>query len=201
MNRIRRYLACVTGVGLLAFVLAITPAGPAIANSMKPLLVEVVNNAAAPVPVTATRFVADRVVLAGTFVPSPICTGPVNLVRVFPDATADTLPFVVPAGKVLVITDVQGKIEESVPWAAGEIGLFRVVITDGTQQTHFEVHGEVSSNVAASAGLLVVDTHFQSGRLAGSGMSICVGAGVSSGTTGKAALAIGAEVQGYLIDQ
>lgn len=189
-------IATVIGLGLIV---SVTGADPVTAESPKPVVV--VNDATAPVPVTAMRSVADRVVLAGTFVPSPVCTGQVNLVRVFPDATADTTPFVVPAGKVLVITDVQGKIEESVPWAAGEIGLFRVFITDGTQETSFEVHGEVSSNVAALAGLLVVDTHFQAGRLAGPGMSICVGARVDSGTSSKAAIAIGAEVQGYLIDQ
>ncbi len=44
MNRFRRYLLCGAGVSLLALLVTLTPAGPAIASSMKPLLVEVVNN-------------------------------------------------------------------------------------------------------------------------------------------------------------
>jgi hypothetical protein len=92
----RRYLSVAVGLGLLLIVLSFTNAGPALAQTFKPVMSFIVNDSANPVPVTGTVIVRDA--------NAPELQPFRALVRHgFPTANVQTLITTVPAGKRLVI--------------------------------------------------------------------------------------------------
>lgn len=100
--------AAVAAAGLLVLTLALTTDGARVAaQGMKPLLVQIMNTAAEPVPVVSS---VDRVLLREQLAPTGICpTATHEVQRVLPDGTFGG-SFIVPPGKKLVLTDLEAII-------------------------------------------------------------------------------------------
>ena len=106
-KRWSRYLGCAAGVGLITMVLMGTPAGPAIAQGLKPISALIVNGETNPVPVRGVgltrvgRPASDLVQLQWGGI-SQQC-----FVRQLPTAELEPHCYTPPSGHSLVITDVQ----------------------------------------------------------------------------------------------
>lgn len=152
--QLRRALALAAGVGLTAIVLTATGAGPAIAQGAKPLLTLIVNEASNPVPVQTVgstlthlgRPVADLVHLR--WVDTPEC-----FKRLTANAVVDADCYQVPAGRTLLITDVQWQVVQF-PGSSINFWLYSGL----TGETLF-----AASAVAGIQGYAVGDHHFQTG--------------------------------------
>ena len=169
---------------------------------MKPLLVQVTNTAAEPVPVTTVVPAADRVLLEFLGFTNNACPeSTVPLSRILPDGTVDDA-FLVPAGRMLVLTDLEGLIRPNanVGWVAGEVGGLNVQTNSQSPRTFLRAYGPFT-NEAVSMGFAFVSTHVQSGAVVGPLFSICVFANVSHANGGGVAEVNEARVHGYLISE
>ena len=92
----RRYVGAAVGLGFLLIVLSITNAGPALAQTFKPVMALIVNDAANPVPVTGTVIVRDANAPERQPFSAVVQHG-------FPTTNVQRLITTVPAGKRLVI--------------------------------------------------------------------------------------------------
>jgi len=75
---------------------------------------------------------ADRVMLeyrGGVNEPCPVASYPMT--RVFPDGT-NVAAFTVPPGMVLVVTDLEGIVRETVTWTAGRVAALTAFSTAGS---------------------------------------------------------------------
>jgi hypothetical protein len=197
MNTLKACLAAAAGVIVLTATLALTDGGKAAAQSMKPLLVQVTNTIAEAVPVRTVLPAADRVLLeyrGGSGEPCPLSTSPVT--RVLPDGT--TVPhFAVPAGRMLIVTDVVGVVRPGIPWTAGFAALLRVG-TNLPQAPALRAYEPLTS-AAVAAEVAVVREHLQSGFVVGPQANVCVSAGVQHGSGGGIAQLVQVRLIGYLI--
>jgi hypothetical protein len=100
MNRIVRFLAVTASVGAAATVLSFTSAGPALAQTFKPVMSLIVNDTAHPVPVVDVRPPAPAAEPFQYYVSSFI---------------PESLRLVVPANKRLVIEFYSGFVDTLVP--------------------------------------------------------------------------------------
>jgi hypothetical protein len=99
----RRHLGIAAGLGLLLVVLSVTNAGPALAQTFKPVMSLIVNDSANPVPVTGTMVVRD----ANAPALQPFrAQASIQLTGSFPLPRPETVIATVPAGKRLVIEDI-----------------------------------------------------------------------------------------------
>ena len=105
-----------------------------------------------------------------------------------------------PAGRLLVITDLEGIIRPGIPWTAGQVGGLNVLINSQFPRMFLRAHGPLTSE-AVSAGMVFMSTHAESGVVVGPLLSICVAANVSHPNGGGAADVGQARLQGYLISE
>jgi hypothetical protein len=192
-------LGALAGLIVASAMLTLTDSGKAAAQSMKPLMVQIVNSVQEPVPVTTVLPPADRVLLewrGGSGDPCPEFA--LAVARVFPDGTA--VPnFAVPAGRMLVVTDVSGVVSEgAVPWTAG-YGATLTVGTNLVPSTLALRVREALTSAAVSAEVAFVQEHLQSGFVVGPNLYICLSAGVQHGSGGGVANVSQARLTGYLI--
>jgi hypothetical protein len=102
------FIGLAAGVGMIAIVLTGTSAGPAIAQTFKPMMSFIINDANSPVPVRTVgsnvahvgRPVSDIVQL--TWDSSDSC-----FVRQLPGGVLESNCYIPPSGRTLVVTDVQ----------------------------------------------------------------------------------------------
>jgi hypothetical protein len=199
MKTLKACLAAAAGLIVLTATLTLTGSGKAAAQSMKPLLVEVTNTIAAAVPVRAVLPAADRVQLeyrGGSGEPCASFGSPVT--RVLPDGT--TVPdFAVPAGRMLILTDVVGVVRPGIPWTAG----FAAVLNVGTNLSPSPVLRayEPLTPEAVSAEVAFVREHLQSGFVVGPNVNVCVSAGLQHGFGGGTAQVVQVRLSGYLMDE
>jgi hypothetical protein len=118
---------------------------------------------------------------------------------VFPDGTRET--FVVPAGKAFVVTDIEGDVREKsgAGWFVGGIGILTATLTGTVANQYVRARGQIDSD-AATAGIVTVKLHLQSGVVADSGASVCLSA-VMLTKNGVHTAQVGTDVRvhGYLI--
>jgi hypothetical protein len=198
MNTLKPYLGAGAAVLALTATLTLTDSGKVAAQSMKPLLVQVTNTIAEAVPVRTVLPVADRVLLewrGGSGDPCPDFALPVA--RIMPDGTV--VPgFAVPAGRMLILTDVDGIVRPGIPWTAG----FAATLNVGTNQAApgpvLRVHEPLTPE-AVSAEVAVVREHLRSGFVIPSQVNVCVSAGLQHGSGGGVAHVTQARLLGYLI--
>jgi hypothetical protein len=132
--------------------------------------------------------------------PPPSCS--VGTTRVFPDGSKDTSAFVVPTGKVLILTDIDGTIKEDIPWAVGDaVHLTALVKGPSNQEAVAFTASLVLSSESANSGITVVSSHSQSGGLVGAGTTLCLTASWARPTSGGAANVGMAHLHGYLINE
>ena len=119
--------------------------------------------------------------------------------RVLPDGTQES--FVVPLGKALVITDLEGEITKktSVAWPEGSIGYLTATVTGAVANQTVRARAAITAD-AVSAGIATMKLHLQSGVVADSGAVICLRALVVSSTfSGTANVGTDVRLHGYLI--
>src|SRR5262245_41456674 len=106
---------------------------------------------------------------------SPPTSCNVGVTRVFPDGSKDTSSFVVPAGKILIITDIKGVIGENITWFAGDVITLRaLVIGPSNQEVEILSASGVLSSDSENSEVTAVDSHSQSGALVGPGKAVCL---------------------------
>ena len=173
MNTLKACLGAAAGLVVLTLTFTLTESGKAAAQGMKPLLVQVANTAAEPVPVTTVVPAADRVLLEFRGFTNSACPGStVPLSRILPDGTVDDA-FSVPAGRMLVLTDLEGIIRPGIPWTAGQVGRLNVRLNSQSPRTFLRAYGPLT-NEAVSEGMVFMSTHVESGAVVGPFFSICV---------------------------
>jgi hypothetical protein len=202
MKRLMPFLVASAGVLLLALTLILTNAGQVIGQSTESQLVEVINSRAKPVPVVATPVAADYVTLEDDFGQDGGCEFGTSTERIFPDGTRE--PFVVPRGRVLVLTDMQGAVSARYPivWTTAHVGFIATLgatIQGVGQPQYFEARAQVNG-AAVSAQILPLEFHLQTGVVAGPGSIVCLRGSLGKANSGFAANAR-ARFQGYLMDQ
>jgi hypothetical protein len=147
--------------------------------------------------------VDDFVTLVRSFASGrgPCTDGLVPTNRVFPDGTLEA--FVVPAGKALVLTDLEGEITKklSAYWPVGSVGHLTAVVTGAVANQTVRARTEIDA-AAESAGIATMKLHLQTGVVADSGAAVCLSASVVY-STGVSSANVGADVRlhGYLIAQ
>jgi hypothetical protein len=198
MKTLKACFAAAAGLIVLTATLTLTDSGKAAAQ-MKPLLVQVTNTLAEAVPVRTVLPAADRVQLeyrGGSGEPCPSFASPVT--RVLQDGTA-VPDFAVPAGRLLILTDVVGVVRPGIPWTAG----FAAVLNVGTNLPLGPVLRayEPLTPEASSAEVAFVREHLQSGFNVGPNLNVCVSAGLQHGFGGGTAQVVQARLIGYLIDE
>jgi hypothetical protein len=190
--------AAAAGTIVLTATLALTDGGKAAAQSMKPLLVQVTNTIAEAVPVRTVLPAADRVLLeyrGGSGEPCPSFASPVT--RILPDGTL-VPDFAVPAGRMLILTDVVGVVRPGIPWTAGFAAVLNVATNQPPPAAVLRVYEPLAPE-AVSAEVAVVGEHLQSGFVVGSQVNVCVSAGLQHGFGGGTAQVVQARLVGYLI--
>lgn len=198
MHILRRSLAIVGGLSILTLSFTLTSAGQAVAQGMKPLLVHVINTAETAVPVTVVGS-HEPVQLALSFEDDTECSGGTRPVRrILPDGSI-VAPFSVPEGKVLVLTDLDGVIDEDVPWTVGHIANLSVSAT-GFTSALLRASTPITAD-AVSSRILSMSTHLQSGALIGAGNAICVSASAIQPGGFAIAGVVRSDMRGYLIPE
>ena len=200
MNTMRTCLAAAAGLIILTLSLTFTGSGSAFAQGMKPLLVQVMNTSAEPIPVTPVVPAADRVMLeyhGGGNEPCSVGTFPVS--RIFPDGTS-TPAFSVPAGKMLVLTDLEGIIRQDpgLLWTVGLVGDLAAIQNTPFPKPTLRAFAPLTSE-AVSGEMVSMGVHLQSGVVMGPNVTVCVVATVIFPNGGGVADVVRALLQGYLI--
>jgi hypothetical protein len=127
-----------------------------------------------------------------------VCPGGKNFRRVLPDGTVIGETFVVPAGKVLVATDLNARIKESTNgWAFAEIGNVSLS-TDNS--TVYRASVAIPPD-GKSAGSMAINSTITSGALISGEEPLCAHALVSSDSGSASVLINSILVYGYLIDE
>jgi hypothetical protein len=120
---------------------------------------------------------------------------------VFPDGSEEV--FVVPAGKALVLTDLEGEITKklSAAWPIGSVGHLTARLTGAVENQVVRARAQINAD-AVSAGIAAMELHLQSGVVADSGAAVCLSASVVY-STGVSSANVGTDVRlhGYLIDR
>ena len=188
----------VVAAGLLVLLLALTTDGARVAaQGMKPLLVQVVNTVAEPVPVVSP---VDRVVLriqGGP--PTGVCPNFAREVqRLLPDGTA-VPSYTVPPGKMLVVTDLVGIVrrQTNVPWSVGDVATITAFFGSLTSYA-IRAHGGIDAGAVATD-IVSVSVHLESGGVIGENFPVCLAESISVENGFKAADLQEALLHGYLI--
>ena len=191
-------MSTLAAAGLLVLVLALSDGGRVAAQGMKPLLVQVMNTAAEPVPVVSA---AERVVLrtqGGP--PSGVCPNFAREVqRILPDGTV-LQSYAVPPGKMLVLTDLEAFLQQrqGLPWSAGDVASVSTFFGTNVGSTVIHAYGPLTAE-AVSAEVVAVSNHLQSGGVIGPNYAVCVAAGISRANGGYATDLAVARLHGYLL--
>ena len=161
-------------------------------------------NASNTAQLSATVAVDDLVMLQRRFTSGRgPCTGelgvPTN--RVFPDGTQEL--FVVPAGKALVLTDLEGEITKNLnaAWFVGSIGVLTATLTGAVANQTVRARAQIDGD-ALSASIVTIKLHLESGAVADSGAAVCLSAIVVEKMGFRSAnLGTDVRVYGYLIER
>ena len=200
MKRFKEVFFAAIALGALTLTLTLTSTGQAIAQGMKPMLVQIINTATNPVPVVPVISAADRVQLEiGS---DPACNGSSrSFRRIFADGSVEQ-PFAVPAGKVLIITDLQGTVRRFADnmFPAGRIASLVVSVGTEPDQPRFAARAAITAD-AESSGIITVEAHSETGIAGGSNGLLCAGAAVLSHGGVNLASVDRASVQGFLIPE
>jgi len=140
---------------------------------------------------------ADRVMLeyrGGVNEPCPVASYPMT--RVFPDGT-NVAAFTVPPGMVLVVTDLEGIVRETVTWTAGRVAALTAFSTAGSSP-RIRAYAPLITE-AVFGGVVSMNVHLQSGVVIGPNLNVCVSASVFTQNGFTAAAVSQALLQGYLI--
>jgi hypothetical protein len=201
MKPFARSLIAAAGAVLLGLTLVFTGAGQAVAQGMKPLLVEITNTTANPVPVLPIASAAERVQLEtfGAPDPTPCTVGAQPVRRLFPDGSI-VAPFTVPDGKVLVLTDLSGVVREDVPWGQGLIATLTANMDNGASLSRLSARAQLNADAVAST-IMPLSTHLENGVLGGAGTPVCISAAVLFSNGFGIAGVNSAQIQGYLISE
>jgi hypothetical protein len=153
-SRWRRYVAAAAGIGLIAIVLSGTSAGPAIAQTFKPVMALIVNDVNNPVP---TRVVGSTLTHVGrpvsdivqlTWNSSDTC-----FKRQSPAGVLESDCYIPPNGRSLVITDVQWRAHYGVLSRPGAYGDVVFVLPSGTIAYSFSALIDAEQFVSGFQGL------------------------------------------------
>lgn len=208
------------GMVVGALMIAFSPAALSEA-ALKPLQAVVVNDASQPVPVTATQPlpvtviggtkthlgvpVQDHVMLASVGGPP---TGPCGrgseLARMLPDGTSVSSSFVVPAGRTLVVLDVNAVVEagSASGFPAGSTVTAALVIATNMNSTLAPVTTDGVLITTAGIVQAAVSTSLTAGAIFGPGQQPCLRADVRAGLGGydqSHRISSGSGVRGYLL--
>ena len=186
--------------GLTVLMLALTDGGRVAAQGMKPLLVQVMNTTAEPIPVVSP---VERVVLRNQGgPPTGICPDNADreVERVFPDGTR-SLSFTVPPGKVLVLTDLEAFLQErnGLSWNAGDVAFAKVASGNAIFPV-ITARGALTA-AAVSAGVVTAGVHLESGGGIGPNLPPCISWGIHRANGFYAADLSEVELHGYLVDE
>jgi hypothetical protein len=197
MNKLLKATAVAT-VGSMVLMLALSTDGArAVAQGMKPLLVQITNTTAEPVPVISA--VDHVLLLMQSGAPTGDCPDFAHEVRrVLPDGTI-VAPFTVPPGKRLVLTDLQAVVREqfNVPWSVGDIASVDAFV-GSVSSTVIRAFGPVNGDAVANK-IVYASVHLQSGGVIGSNSAVCLAQRIDIPSGGKAARLQQARLHGYLI--
>ena len=131
---------------------------------------------------------------------SAVCPqGTLPVSRIFPDGTV-VPSFTVPAGRMLVLTDLEGVVRENIPWTVGWVASLDALMASDPSRLLLRASGQVNS-AAASGGTLPVSEHLQSGVVVGANLDVCVRAIVTFANGFGVARVSQARLQGYLISE
>ena len=183
--------------GLSVLMLGLNSDGSrALAQAMKPLLVQVVNTSTEPIPVVSH---VERIVLEMLPFPSDgDCPYGHSVRRVLADGTF-VQPFTVPPGKMLVLTDLQGIVLKQSVWNVGEIATVSARADSSLPGVAIRASAPVNADAALS-NIVSVSAHLQSGGIIGPNLPVCVDTGVVfEGGAVRTARLQEARLHGYLI--
>lgn len=145
---------------------------------------------------------ADHVTLVNAVVDTGPCFSGRTTVRVLPDGTK--VPFVVPPGRVLLLTDMQGIVSQLYPalWNANHVGRVVTLRARGANQNNYQILEATAplTSGAIAAGIAPVEIHLTSGVVMGPGSTVCVNASIMQSNGGFAAVGE-ARLQGILLDE
>jgi hypothetical protein len=122
------------------------------------------------------------------------------LFRVWPDGSPASEPFTVPAGRLLVITDVEWTVDAlavGLPLTPGETVRTRLQIGSGT--TFNQVFLSRSVEVGSERGRVTGSDQLTTGFVVASNTAICPGSAEFNSATVKSARLIELVLRGYLI--
>jgi hypothetical protein len=192
--------SAIAAAGSVVLMLALTTDGAsAVAQGMKPLLVQIVNTATEPVPVVTA---VERVMLRTQGgAPTGVCPDFTREVqRIMPDGTS-VPSFTVPAGKLLTLTDLAGIVrrQTNVPWSVGDVAAISALLGSSSLPA-IRAHGRVDAG-AVAADIVSVSVHLESGGVFGQNVPVCLAEAIIVENGFKAADLQEASLHGYLIDQ
>jgi hypothetical protein len=153
-NRWRRYVGLAAGVGLIAVVLTSTSAGPAIAQTFKPVMAFITNDVNSPVPVRTVASNLSHVGRPANDLLQLIWNGSTCFVRQAPTGVPEPDCYLPESGRTAVITDIYWRTPTSSP--AGAPHLFILAIRN--QRPTF-----VGSTLVLMDGLVFGDRSLQAG--------------------------------------
>jgi len=183
----KRYLGLAVGLGLLLIVLSVTNAGPALAQTFKPVMSFITNDTAHPVPVVGTVDARD---VDGV--------GARNVVNVSVNVNMGggsgtcANAVVVPAGKRLVIEHLSAGVLATAPAKPVSIGIIQA------GSTHFLVQAPINNSTPVSS----ISTNYNFGVASEhmhvySDVNITACVGLTSATSDD----VRVEINGYLTDR
>ena len=190
----KQALSLLVSTGLLVLVFALTAGNTGQASG--------VPNASTTAQLNATVAADDLVMLQRRFAAGRgACTDALGLPtnRVFPDGTQEL--FVVPAGKALVVTDLEGEVIKNpqAGWSTGSIGVLTATLTGAVANQTVRARAQINAE-ALSGGIVTTKLHLESGVVADSGASVCLRASVvHSNGSGTAYVGTDVRLYGYLI--
>lgn len=140
------------------------------------------------------QFPVDHVTLVGAN--DATCTGASEATATLsPSGAFGSVPFTVPSGRVLVITDISATVTENVAFVEGAFAILGLRIA-APERTIFTKAVEISAAVALE-GVVAIDGHSISGALIGENKVPCV---LGQSTAGGATVS-NIILHGYLIDE
>jgi hypothetical protein len=124
-----------------------------------------------------------------------------GLFRVFPDGTLASDPFTVPAGRQLVITDVEWTVASTLSNASLQPGwIVRVLLRIGSGTTFNLVFLARTVQVGSAGGLVQGSEQLTTGFVVGPNTAICPGSAEQSSSSGIGTKLHELVLRGYLIN-
>lgn len=185
------------GTGLIALIVALTNAGPVLAQGvLRPVEARIVNTTETPVPVSivgAARShmgvpVSDHVVLAWVAIGNTTACGQTSqeFRRILPDGSFDTTAFVVPQGRTFVVTDADAVIVAGTgnTFPMGDVVHARVMHAD-LFDSSLAPHGTNGVTITnGTTGAVAISSSLGAGFLVSAGKQVCIRGDSRAANTG-----------------